>query len=471
MKNKLISKLVISLFFVIFGYLLISNISLIKNSDENNLMEFNQIYSDYKDYDSFIRKLNSDLTNPDDNISLLTKNSSIACSRDIYYTAIEKLKKDMINRPNDYQIYYFLGRTYFLTYEFNDSILMLEKSIKLNPIFANSYFELYLVYTYIGEFEKAKETLSKFQSHIFEDYDTTDKLNLYGYYIHKSEIFYLNLDFYNATKALDIAIKLNPEDSESNFNLGRIYFNQGNFTLGLNKLQESVRLNNESANSYLELGKAFFLNGKYDMAFDAMNKSLHLNQNNFETYSELGWMYYLTNDSVTAEKMFTRAINLNQQCDEVYTQMGQFYYLLGEINKSQGMYIKSFEFEPDLDHIYARWGWFYYFNEEYTKSKEMFHKAILYSNDSKTYYYYVDYYNGLVLANLKEGDINNSVNILKKSIEQTPGSVYKEHKKMALNYIEQGDLTRSISILEQSSKIPFDIYNDNFYFKLKLLKY
>ena len=363
----------------------------------------NDVFTNKITYEEFIKSLNYDPSS----INIFSKNSdiNIACSKKTYINAIKKLDKLKLLMLHDYYLYHLLGRTHFLIYQFNESINMFSKSIELNPSYLESYNEIYLVYNYMGEFENA-ESLAV---------------------------------FFNKT--------LKNEFASNSF----LIENYNDFT-------------NLTSDKLINIGRYYFLNRNYTISEKYFNRSIKIDKFNYKIYSNLGWINYIEGNLEKAERMLLKAKNLNNMCDQGYTELAQFYYLIDKLNESKEMYNVSLIIEPDIDHIYSRWGWFFYYIGELNKSKEMFKNAIKHGKKQKTYFYYVDYHNGLVLSYLKNNEVNKTISILNYSINITPNSIYKEQKIESLKLIKLGRIDKAEKILESSSKYLFDINNENIFF-------
>lgn len=104
------------------------------------------------------------------------------------------------------------------------------------------------------------------------------------YDIHASQTYFLK------------AIKLRPDFPEARYQLGRVYFIQGKFSLALHNIREVIRLKPDFEKSYYMYGLINGYSGNYDQAVWGFTKFIQHDDFNWAGYNDLAWIYFKKGD-------------------------------------------------------------------------------------------------------------------------------------------------------------------------------
>lgn len=164
------------------------------------------------------------------------------------------------------KIYYYYGKGYY-----NQSIEYLNRAIKCGNERIDLLYVLGLVYSYIGEYEKANQILLRSQD------------------LEKNDLVLLSI--------------------------GINYYRMGKMDDAIKYLQETAEVSTERKNkekALFTLGTICFEQGKYEKALYYYDKTIELNENNAEAYFQRGEIYYLYyRDNIKARAQWRKTIEID----------------------------------------------------------------------------------------------------------------------------------------------------------------
>jgi len=108
-------------------------------------------------------------------------------------------------------------------------IPFLTKAINLHPRYVNGYLDLGVVYGKLGELEKAEECWNKVQE-IYPDHPyLKQNFHLLGLTYHRKAMDLMSRDLSESTRLLERATKVDPENAENWYDLGKAYYQAQQF--------------------------------------------------------------------------------------------------------------------------------------------------------------------------------------------------------------------------------------------------
>ena len=164
------------------------------------------------------------------------------------------------------KIYYYYGKGYY-----NQSIEYLNRAIKCGNERIDLLYVLGLVYSYIGEYDKAHQILLRSQD------------------LEKNDLVLLSM--------------------------GINCYRMGSMDEAMKYLQETADVSAEIKNkekALFTLGMISFELGKYEKALQYFDKTIELNENNAEAYFQRGEIYYLYyHDNIKARAQWRKTIEID----------------------------------------------------------------------------------------------------------------------------------------------------------------
>ena len=147
----------------------------------------------------------------------------------------------------------------------------------------------------------------------------------------KAEIFYMsgtqNLVAKRYSEALNDfleAVKLDPNNSEIQNNLGMTYYFKNELNIALEHLKKAIELDPKNMDPVNNLASVYFAQGKYQeskIEYEKITKDLtYLNQ--FRTYYNLGLIELTNKNTVKARELFNKSVAENQNYCPAYFQLG-----------------------------------------------------------------------------------------------------------------------------------------------------
>jgi len=165
----------------------------------------------------------------------------------------------------------FLKGTDYLTSANNEmAIVELEKSIQLNPLFAEAYFNLGNAYGKTGQVKQAMACLEK----VIE----LDPLHARAYAnLGLINHFVLN-DFQRAVTYLEKAIQADPDYAQAYCDLGVVYSNLSKYPDAISYFKKAIQISPKNADAYDNLGKVYYATEKSSLARESFKKAKDLFQ-------------------------------------------------------------------------------------------------------------------------------------------------------------------------------------------------
>jgi tetratricopeptide (TPR) repeat protein len=240
-----------------------------------------------------------------------------------YQIAIEKLSLclDKINNQIDYkEAVQMLGLSHYLLGHLAETIPYFEKIIKWSPENNEIAYALGISYIQTRQPEKSRETYA----HLFGIPTNSAAAYLINAQMHVRQRFEET-----AVIELNEAIKLDPKLPQANFVLGELAIYKAEIDKGIIYLNKEISLNPTNAMAYYRLGEALSRQLKWDEAIAPLQKSIWMNPFFSGPYIVLGKVYLKKNDFANAQNMLRRSIDLDPR------NFGA-HYLLAQVLQQSG---------------------------------------------------------------------------------------------------------------------------------------
>ncbi|MCL2063915.1 MAG: ATP-binding protein [Candidatus Cloacimonetes bacterium] len=266
-----------------------------------------------------------------------------------------------------------LGKGYYEQGLYEESKKYYEKSLfysEKSPIIidiANAYNNLGAIENHSSNLFKALDYRAKAinlleTNNIFSNH-------LIGYYTNLS-IGYIQIKKYDEAKKYSIkALKLDKQKREPSpyYNLGHIYSELGDQTLGLGYFKKGLKISQEAKNLFwiieccLEIGSIHNVRGHYDKSLEYYHKALDLlkefknNQFLFRASVGLGIVYSKLDNDVEANIHFQNALNLIDSFSaesskmRFYQQYSEYLRKIGNLDAAYDYLLKHSELKEQLN--------------------------------------------------------------------------------------------------------------------------
>ena len=141
------------------------------------------------------------------------------------------------------------------------------------------------------------------------------------------------------------------KDTGSQYNIGFLYYNSGNFEKAIEEFNATITLSPEYIEAHFLRANSYLLWGKYDEAIEGYENALKLRPDYVKVVLNMAWAYGKKKEWETCFKGFERAIALSPNYALVYSDRGEFYLELGEKEKAKADFEKVLELEPDNEKV------------------------------------------------------------------------------------------------------------------------
>ncbi len=185
--------------------------------------------------------------------------------------------------------YYRRGVAYFAKLDFDHAMADYDRSIQLNPNFAQAYNNRGAIFNDRGSFDRA-----------IQDYDQ--------------------------------AIRLNPNYALAIYNRANAYKGKGEFDRAIEDYDQSIRMNPNYAPAFNNRGNAYYGKGEFDRAIQDYDQAIRMNLNYTAAYDNRGLAYKHKGDSERAIKDFDQAIKLEPKSALTYFHRGQAQFSSGQFD-------------------------------------------------------------------------------------------------------------------------------------------
>jgi spermidine synthase len=214
--------------------------------------------------------------------------------------------------------------------------------------------------------------------------------------IRQGEILLENRIYDKAIVTFKRAAEIAPHSAIVHYNLGTIYYRQGQLDSALNELNEALLRKSRHASSYNTRGLVYFSMNKIDKAIDDFTKGIEFNPEYGHAYNNRGIAYAREGEYRDALNDFNRAIKLQPDYAEAYYNRGLLYQSgsehLGE-TKEGGLknaiedYTNAIVADPDYANAFNNRGLIYAERGQYPLAISDFSQVIKLMPDQADSYY------------------------------------------------------------------------------------
>lgn len=213
----------------------------------------------------------------------------------MYFNAMENLQKALAVLPNDYEIFSYLGMSYFNVRNKDKAISTLRAGIDHNdPLSAECAVNLALVYDEIMEYD-------------------------------------------SSLKVLEEALEIDSNRLDAYYFLGNIHYNRKQYERSNYYYTKLLSLNPKFEYAYEPLANSLFFSGLYDEAISKYRESTFFNGNDPQSFNLIGICYLQKKDYVTAFHYFEEAA-------KVSPDYGLAYFNLASLAFDQAWYDEAISY-------------------------------------------------------------------------------------------------------------------------------
>lgn len=429
-----------------------------------------------------------------------------------YEVASSLYEKVIELSPADKTLYYNLALLYIKLKQHPKSILYLKKALEIDPAYAKAIQKLKEIEAYLARKEEQNNIAAEGEAKTLENKVYNLALEHYrsgNYDVCLSELEayqgeVINPDFYylkaialqhigkreKAVEAYEEALELDDRHFNTNLNLGRIYYNDGNFEGAIPLLETAYLRRENDMNLLYDLAKAHFYATDYTRVVMYLEDYTKRNSTNGEAWRLLGESYSKIGKSKQAAKAFGEAKKHGKYNDELnnlleenvaqygreaseYTKQGKYdeaiavlekgieehseaaslhfnlglnYMEIGNTKKAREEFKKTIELEPAHAKAYQGLGQIYYDRGEFQEAGAYYLATIDAGKQDEFVYYKL----GSCWFKLKR--FANAVESFKQAIKLNPNEK-RYHFALGLAYLALEKHYDAIASMERALQL------------------
>ena len=213
-----------------------------------------------------------------------------------------------------------LSNSYNSSGKYEQTIALLEKTIKNDPDYGYNYYNnLAVAYASIGKTEQAVTLLKK----AIENNSVTDKSS---YYYNLGIIYKGTGKYDEARVSFEKSIKSNPGFADPYYGMAKLYEANHEIENAISYYKKAITYNPGNENFYNDLAAVYYSLGKYNDAIALLRKALEINPGFIDAYNNLGTAYCAGGENKLAIATLEKAIQLNPKDGEAHNNIALAYY-------------------------------------------------------------------------------------------------------------------------------------------------
>ncbi|MCB9256890.1 MAG: tetratricopeptide repeat protein [Chitinophagales bacterium] len=356
----------------------------------------------------------------------------------MYFNAMENLQKALAVLPSDYEIYSYLGMSYFNVHNIDKAIRTLRQGIDpKDPLSAECAVNLGLVYDEILEYDSSLWVL--------EDALEIDSNRLDAYYflgnIHYNRKQYEKSNFYY-TKLLS----LNPKFEYAYEPLANSLFFSGLYDEAINKYRQSTYFNGNDPKSFNLIGICYLQKKDYITAFHYFEEAAKVSPDYGLAYFNLASLAFDQAWYDEAISYCSYALKSNPEDGDIHFLLGRTYIQLGMLDQAQSSLESCIKYNSLNANAYRYLGDICLMKNEKRKASFYYGFHTILDPSSFDGFYYL----GLNQFNLS--DFNESKKSLSKALEIQNDS-YSCKIALAKTLIKLGENAQALVLLEEAYQV------------------
>jgi len=260
-----------------------------------------------------------------------------------------------------------LGVIYKNTRRSEEAISCFDKSLNIDPLFADAYANQGSLLKELGRLDQALvPTLKAIE---LKPDNVAAHMNLSGILKEQGK-----LD--QAIVAILKVIALEPDNSYAHANLGIILKEQGQLDQSLAATFKAIELNLENVAAYMNLGCIFQGQGKPDQALQAHLKAIELMPENSYAHSNLGSILHQIGNLEQARETNLKAIELKPDNSYAHLNLGIIFHYYRQFDQALAATLMAVELKPEDADAQVHLGCIYNALGQLDRAHDAFQKAI-----------------------------------------------------------------------------------------------
>jgi tetratricopeptide (TPR) repeat protein len=162
--------------------------------------------------------------------------------------------------------------------------------------------------------------------------------------------YVLLTDYNDAAHYLELALKMNPDDLDARYHLGRVRYQQNQFDLAIEAFQTVIQRDPANVKAEDNLGLSLEAKNQPDAAVAAYERAIQLDQaassHNAQPYLNLGSLMAKSNRFDEAISLLTRASEIAPGDFKVRYELGKAYFDSGQFAPARQQAVEAIQLNP-----------------------------------------------------------------------------------------------------------------------------
>ncbi len=234
-----------------------------------------------------------------------------------------------------------------------------------------------------------------------------------------------------AEEVFNAAIRSNPKNYQAHNSLGLIYAKRGQFEIAEKAFQNALNIDSRYIPSLNNLGIIYIETGRLKDAERMLKYALTIKPEYLEAYDNLGLVYHDMGLSEKAIENFKTALKLDPFFAPAYNNLGLSYFKAGQLGNAENAYKKALEIDPEFQAAQFNLAQLYYRRGKWKKAEEVFN--VLLNLNPK--YHLARYKLGVLYYEINR--LEDAERQLIRVIKEDPARA-QSHFYLAVVYVEKG---------------------------------
>ena len=172
------------------------------------------------------------------------------------------------------------------------------------------------------------------------------------------------------------ALKINPADGFSLYNLGTILIQKKDYNGAVLYLSKLLKLNPRHIDARNNLANVLFIQSKSDEALSQYRKILQIDPNNADAHYNIAYVLSSQKKYNEAVLYYNETLKIEPEYLKAHYSLGNIYFKQGKTTEAFMHYAEVIKIKPDYVQAYNKLGLILYRQGKFNKSKVLFSKAI-----------------------------------------------------------------------------------------------
>lgn len=296
--------------------------------------------------------------------------------------AISAYQKILSTEPANRQALYNLGVLYSEKGEYEKAILYFEKFLEAEPDSSDVYVNIGILYRKLNRPSEAELYLKK-----AVELDDNPVVPFFAL----ADIYEEKKDYKKAVELYGKLEEILPDDAELAMKIAGLYILEKDYTSSKKYLLKAKEKFRENHWIYYYLGLLSIEEKDYAAAVKYFDESIKLDKKSPEPHVQKGYVFTIRENTPEAIKSFEKAVSLGAEIPDVYFFLGMNYEVAGKYKKSEIYLKKAAESAPQNPKYSFELGVVYDRLKKYDDAEREFFNTVKIDSTSAQAYNYLGY--------------------------------------------------------------------------------